>query len=132
MLALTPVTPLQCCCHCTVVFIIIPAAALHCTHTPKLWMWIAHKHEKNNKNKYNNTDQEERREEKGLWACADLMPHSYPTARIASEIAIHTWDCKCKAAECTGKVRLFLCLSVCLSPHEIAIARRVARRTVPQ
>jgi hypothetical protein len=48
------------------------------------------KHEKNDKNKYNNTDQEKRREEMGLWACADLMPHSYPTARIASEIAIHT------------------------------------------
>ncbi len=60
---------------------------------------------------------EKRWEEMGLWACADLMPHSYPTARIASEIAIHTWDCKCKAAEYTGKVCLFLCLCVCLSLH---------------
>jgi hypothetical protein len=33
-----------------------------------------------------------KREEKrwDSWACADLMPHSYPTVRIASEIAIHT------------------------------------------
>jgi hypothetical protein len=78
-----------------VVFIIIPAAALHCTALTPQSCELPTKHEKNDKNKYNNTDQEKRREEKrreemGLWACAELMPHSYPTARIASEIAIHT------------------------------------------
>jgi hypothetical protein len=73
-----------------VVFIIIPDAALHCTALTPQSCELPTKHEKNDKNKYNNTDQEKRREEMGLWACADLMPHSYPTTRIASEIAIHT------------------------------------------